>query len=159
QEKTWTNERGGHLEPKPRERNDLTRQALQEIFDEPEFKTYRYQNFRSFRIGIKVDGSPLGDDGDLPLGLTAADDSDHFTGKLAEVGEESRHKSHENDLYWAFCLTPEIDELVAQAHASRKMVEKYDQLRAQNKISPDEATCLQDEKNSEHRYKSMLRDK
>jgi hypothetical protein len=159
QEKSWETERRGHLEPKPRERNDLTRQALQEIFDEPEFKTYRYQNLRSFRTGIKVDGSALGDDGDLPLALTIADDADDFTRKLAEVREESRHKSHENDLYWLFCLTPEIDELVAQAHASRKMVEKYDQLRAQSKIAPDEATCLQDEKNSEHRYKSMLRDK
>jgi hypothetical protein len=159
QEKSWETERRGHLEPKPRERNDLTRQALQDIFDEPEFKTYRYQNLRSFRIGIQVDGSPLGDDGDLSLNLTMADDSDDFTRKLGEVREESRHKTHENDLYWVFCLTPEIDELVAQAHASRKMVERYDQLRAQNKISPDEATCLQDEKNSEHRYKSMLRDK
>lgn len=159
QEKTWTNERSGHLDPKPRERNDLIRQALHEIFDEPEFRTYRYQNFRSFRIGIKVDGSALGDDGDLPLALTVADDGDDFTKKLAEVREDSRHPSHVNDLYWVFCLTPEIDELVAQAHASRKMVEKYDQLRAQNKISPDEATCLQDEKNTEHRYRSILRDK
>ena len=25
--------------------------------------------------------------------------------KLAEVREDSRHKSHENDLYWVFCLT------------------------------------------------------
>jgi len=57
------------------------------------------------------------------------------------VREESRQKSHENDLYWLFWLTPEMDELVAQLHASRKMVEKYDQLRAQNKISPDEAIC------------------
>jgi hypothetical protein len=55
QEKNWTNERSGHLDPKPRERNELTRTALQQIFDEPEFKTYRYQN-RSFRIGISVDG-------------------------------------------------------------------------------------------------------
>jgi hypothetical protein len=159
QEKTWETERRGHLEPKPRERNELLRQALQDIFAEPEFKIYRYQNLRSFRIGILVDGTPLGDEGDLPLNLSFADDSDDFTKKLAEVREESRLKAHENDLYWVFYLTPEIDELVAQAHASRKMVEKYDQLRAQNKITQDETSCLQDEKNSEHRYRSLLRDK
>jgi hypothetical protein len=159
QEKTWTNERGTHLEPKPRERTELTRQALQKIFDEPEFKTYRYQNFRSFRIGISVEGSHLGDEGDLPLSLSIADDADDFTRKLTEVREESRQKAHENDLYWLFCLTPEIDELVAQLHASRKMVEKYDQLRAQNKITTDEATCLQDEKTSALGYQSRLRDK
>ena len=68
--------------------------------------------------------------------------------RIEEIRDESQQKSHENDLYWLFCLTPEIDELVAQLHASRKMVDKYNQLSAQQKISPDEATCLQDEKNS-----------
>jgi hypothetical protein len=159
QEKTWTNERGTHLEPKPRERNELTRQALQQIFDEPEFKTFRFQNYRSFRIGISVEGSQLGDEGDLPLHLSIADDDDDFTRKLTEMRDESRQKSHENDLYWLFCLTPEMDELVAQLHASRKMVEKYDQMRAQNKITTDEATCLQDEKTAALGYQSRLRDK
>jgi len=55
--------------------------------------------------------------------------------------------------------TPEIDELVGQLHASRKMVDKYNQLSAQQKISPDEATCLQDEKNSKNGYETRLRDK
>ena len=49
--------------------------------------------------------------------------------------------------------------LSPRLHASRKMVEKYDQLRAQNKITTDEATCLQDEKNSVLGYQSRLRDK
>ena len=62
-------------------------------------------------------------------------------------------------MYWLFCLTTEIDEIVGQLHASRKMVEKYDQLRAQNKITSDEATCLQDEKTSVLEYQSRLRDK
>jgi hypothetical protein len=62
-------------------------------------------------------------------------------------------------VYWLCCLTPEIDDIVDQLHASRKMVEKYDQLRAQNKITTDEATCLQDEKTSALTYQSRLRDK
>lgn len=158
QEKNWTNERGGHLDPKPRERNELTRTALRQIFDEPEFKTYRYQN-RSFRIGISVDGTSIGDEGELPLTLCVSDDADDLTKRIEEVRTESQQKSHENDLYWLFCLTPEIDELVAQLHASRKMVDKYNQLSAQQKISPDEATCLQDEKNSKNGYETRLRDK
>lgn len=158
QEKNWTNERSGHLDPKPRERNELTRTALQQIFDEPEFKTYRYQN-RSFRIGISVDGTCIGDEGELPLTLCVSDDADELTKRIEEVRTESQQKSHENDLYWLFCLTPEIDELVSQLHASRKMVDKYNQLSAQQKISPDEATCLQDEKNSKNGYETRLRDK
>ncbi len=158
QEKNWTNERSGHLGPKPRERNELTRTALQQIFDEPEFKTYRYQN-RSFRIGIRVDGTSIGDEGELPLTLCVSDDADELTKRIEDIRTESQQKSHETDLYWLFCLTPEIDELVAQLHASRKMVDKYSQMSAQQKISPDEATCLQDEKNSKNGFETRLRDK
>ncbi len=158
QEKNWETERRGYLEPKPRERNELSRTALQQIFDEPEFKTFRYQN-RSFRIGISVDGSNIGDEGELLLTLCVAEDTDELTKRIEETRTESQQKSHENDLYWLFCMTPEIDELVGQLHASRKMVDKYNQLSAQQKISPDEATCLQDEKNSKNSYEIRLRDK
>ena len=158
QEKNWETERRGHLEPKPRERNELARAALQQIFDEPEFKTFRHEN-RSFRIGISVDGTIIGDEGELPLTLCVTEDADELTKRIEEIRTESQQKSHENDLYWLFSLTPEIDELVAQLHASRKMVDKYSQLSAQQKISPDEATCLQDEKNSKNGYETRLRDK
>ena len=158
QEKNWTNERSGHLGPKPRDRNELTHTALQQIFDEPEFKTFRYQN-RSFRIGINIDGTSIGDEGELPLALSVAEDTEELTKRIEEIRTESQQKSHENDLYWLFCLTPGIDELVGQLNASRKMVDKYNQLSAQQKISPDEATCLQDEKNSKNGYETRLRDK
>ena len=158
QEKNWTNERSGHLDPKPRERNELARTALQQIFDEPEFKTYRYQN-RSFRIGISVDGTSIGDEGELPLTLCATDDADELSKRIEDIRTESQQKSHENDLYWLFGLTPEIDEIVSQLHASRKMVDKYNQISAQQKITQDEATCLQDEKNTKNGYETRLRDK
>jgi hypothetical protein len=158
QEKNWETERRGYLEPKPRERNELARTALQQIFDEPEFKTFRYQN-RSFRISVSVDGTSIGDEGELPLTLCIAEDADELTRRIEEIRTESQQKSHENDLYWLFCLTPEIDELVGQLHASRKMVDKYNQLSAQQKISPDESTCLQDEKNSKNGFETRLRDK
>jgi hypothetical protein len=159
QEKSWETERRGHLDPKPREQNDIRKQVLEQIFDEAEFKTYRYQTYRTFRVGINVGGTHLGDEADLPLSLCVADDTDDLNKRLNEVREESRQKSHENNLYWLFCLTPEIDEIVGQLHASRKMVEKYDQLRAQNKITTDEASCLQDEKTSVLAYQARLRDK
>lgn len=158
QEKNWETERRGYLEPKPRERNELTRSALEQIFDEPAFKTYRYQN-RTFRIAVAVDGTTIGDDGELPLTLSVADDADDLAKRIEAVRTESQQKAHENDLYWLFCLTPEIDQLVADLHASRKMVDKYNQLSAQQKISPDEATCLQDEKNAKNGFETRLRDK
>ena len=157
-EKNWEKERENLLDPKPRERNEITRNVLRDIFGEPALKTYRHKEHRNFRIGVAVEGVTL-EDGDLPLTLCIADEPDDLSRKLNEVREESRQKSHDNDLYWAFALTPEIDALVAQTFASRKMVEKYDQMRAQSKINADEATCLQDEKNAVLNYESRLRDK
>jgi hypothetical protein len=158
-EKSWEDERRGHLDPKPREQNDIRKEILEQIFDEAEFKTYRYKNYRTFRVGISVDGARLGDEGDLPLSLGVADDSDDLTSRVAVAREESRQRAHENDVYWLFCLTPEIDEIVGQLHASRQMVEKYDQLRSRNAITPDEAACLQDEKTTALTYENRLREK
>jgi hypothetical protein len=159
QEKNWETERGRLLDPKPRERNEITRQVLREIFSEASNKTYRYKDLRTFRIGVTVEGSEIGDEGDISLSLCIADYAEEFLKRLGEVRDDSRQELHKYDLYWVCCLSPEIDELVAQLHASRKMVEKYDQLRAQNKITTDEASCLQDEKNSALGFQSRLRDK
>jgi hypothetical protein len=159
QEKSWETERRGHLEPKPRERNDIMRAVLRDIFGEPNFRTYRHKDFKSFRVGISIDGTTIGDEGDLTLSLAIADEPDDMAKRIATVRDDSRKESHKNDVYWVFALTPEIDELVAQVHASRKMVEKYEQLRAQNKITTDEATCLQDEKNAVNGYHTRLRDR
>jgi hypothetical protein len=158
QEKNWETERRGHLEPKPRERNEITRSVLREIYGEPSFRTYRHKDFRTFRLGLTVEGSQL-DEGDLPINVCVADDNDDMPTRITAVRDDSRQSAHENDIYWVFALNPDIDDLVAQLHASRKMVEKYDQLRAQNKITPDEATCLQDEKNAVLGYQNRLRSK
>ena len=98
QEKNWETEKRGHLEPKPRERNELVRAALRQIFDEPGFKNFRYQN-RTFRIGISVDGTSIGDEGELPLTLSVADDADELTKRIEEIRTESQQNSHEGDLY------------------------------------------------------------
>jgi hypothetical protein len=158
QEKNWETEKKA-LDPKPRDRNEILRNALRGIFGEPALRTYRYKDCRTFRIGIGVDGTTVGDEGDIKVSLAMAEDNSEYSNRIDETRNESRQKSHENNLYWIFSLTPEIDELVAQLFASRKMVEKYDQLRAQNKITRDEDPCLQDEKNLVLNYESRLRDK
>ena len=158
QEKNWETEKKA-LDPKPRDRNEIVRNALRSIFSEPALKTYRYKNYRTFRIGISVDGTTVGDQGDIMVSLVVAEDDSELSNRIDEIRNESRQKTHENDLYWIFSLASEIDELVTQLFASRRMVEKYDQLRAQSKITTDEATCLQDEKNLVLNYESRLRDK
>ena len=158
QEKNWETEKKS-LDPKPRDRNEIVRNALRLIFGEPALRTYRHRDYRTFRIGISVDGTAVGDEGDIKVCLAMAEDGNDLSNRINETRDESRQKSHESDLYWVFSLTPEIDELVAQLFTSRKMVEKYDQLRAQRMITSDEATCLQDEKSFVLSYESRLRDK
>jgi hypothetical protein len=159
QEKNWETERKTHLDPKPRERNEIARQVLREVFGEPALKTYKYKDFRNFRIGVTHEGTQIGDEGDLTVTLCMADDNDDLPKKLKEVREESRLDVHRHDIYWCFALSPDIDQIVADLHASRKMVEKYSQMGAQNRISPEENACLQDEKNAVLSYQNRLRDK
>ena len=158
QEKNWETEKRAH-DPKPRDRNEIIRNALQGVFTEPTLCRYRHRNYRTFRIGISVDRATVSKEGDIKLSLLKAEDDTELSDRINEARDESRQKAHENDIYWVFSLTPEIDKLVAQLFASRKMVEKYDQLRAQGRISPDEANCLQDEKNLVLNYESRLHDK
>ncbi len=158
QEKNWETEKKA-LDPKPRDRNEIVRNAIRSVFTEPSLRTYRYKDFRTFRVGISVDGATVGDEGDIKVSLAMAEDDSELSNRINEARDESRQKNHENHIYWIFSLAPEIDEIVAQLFASRKMVEKYDQLRAQSKITPDEAICLQDEKNFVLNYESRLRGK
>jgi len=158
QEKNWETERKAH-DPKPRDRNESLRHALREVYTDAAFRTYRHKGYRTFRVGISVEGATVGDEGDITLSLLPAEDADGIAKRTSEARDESRQKGYEGNIYWIFALSAEIDELVADLYASRKMVEKYDQMRAQSKITSDEAMCLQDEKNAVLNYQSRLRDK
>ncbi|MCI0490100.1 MAG: BREX system P-loop protein BrxC [Blastocatellia bacterium] len=159
QEKNWETERRSYLEPTPRERNEIIREALREIFAEPNLRTYRFRDLRNFRVGISVDGNRVGDEGQVPLSIFAAEDTEEFPIKLADITNESRQPTNSNNIYWVYCLTPELDDLAANLYASRRMVARYDQMRVQKRINNDEAACLAGEKNSVIRFQSRLREK
>jgi hypothetical protein len=158
QEKNWESERRSYLEPKPKDRNDIMRQNLQGIFDDPKISTYRHKNLRNFRIGLTVNSLRLSD-GQIPLTVIVADDDESFPQQLQDIRNESRQPTAQNNIYWVFSLNKELDDLVANLYASQQMVNKYEQMRAQNKISSDELACLQDEHNSVNRRQRRMRDK
>jgi hypothetical protein len=158
QEKNWETERRG-FDARPKDRNDITRATLLAIFEEPNLKTYRYKNLRTFRVGISVDGITVGSDGEIPLSLCTSEDFQSFPSKLDEMRAESRQPKNANDIYWTFALTRDVDDLEAGLFASRQIIGKYDQLRAQNRITPEEAASLLHEKQELSRLESRLRDK
>ena len=158
QEKNWEAERRSYLNPKPRDRNEIIRAGLSAIFEEPKLKTYRHQNLRNFRVGVTVNGSIV-DEGQIPLNVIVAEDDESFTERLQEIRNESRQPAHENEIYWVFSLNKTLDDQVVQLFASKEMVRKYDQLRAQNRITNEELVCLQDEQSQLGRRQGLLRDR
>ena len=159
QEKNWETERRSYLEPKPVDRNTIKREILGEIFAEPRLKNYRFKELRNFKVGISVDGVRVGEEGQIPLSLIIAEDTEEFFLRVKETRGESRQASHQNNVYWVMALNNEIDDLVANLYASRQMVAKYDQLRAQNRITSVELDCLANEKTEALHLQSRLREK
>ena len=158
-DKNWQKEKKGYLAPRPRDRNDLLRSALEEIFSEPEMRAYPYKGSRRFKVGVKLDGVTITEEGQIPLSLRMVDASDELTARAAEVQNESRQEGSKNDIFWVFALTPEIDELVKMLHASKTMVNKYEQARAQTQITNEEMACLTNEKHEAARLTRTLHDK
>jgi hypothetical protein len=157
QEKNWETERRG-FDARPKDRNELTRETLRTIFEEPNLKTYRYKNLRTFRVGITVDGNSVGE-GEIPLALHTADDIGTLPSKVEDIRAESRQERNKNEIYWVFPLTKDVDDLEASLFASRQMIAKYEQARAQNRITSEELTSLSNEKQEVSRIQSRLRDK
>lgn len=158
EEKNWENERRGFLEPKPRDRNQIIRDVVADVFSSQTLKTYRYKNIKSFKVGIIVDGVKI-EDGNIPLAIGIADSNEAFQEKLTEIRNDSRAKSNENNLYWVFSLDIEIDKLVVELFASNVMINNYEVLKSQNKITHMELECLSSEKQEAHRLRERLRDK
>jgi hypothetical protein len=156
QEKNWETERRG-FEPRPKDRNELTRDTLRTVFEEPNLKTYRYKN-RTFRVGLAVDGVAVAD-GEVPLQVHTADDAGALSSKIDEIRAESRQERNKNEIYWTFALTKDVDDLEASLFASRQMIAKYEQSRAQNRITAEELALLSNEKQEIARIQSRLRDK
>lgn len=153
QEKSWQSEQNG-IAVKPRQREDLVSQLLEQIFDEPAFKVYRYQS-RPFPIIAIVRGVGVGKGGIL-LEVRRAESED----KLSKEVEGARVDSRTDErVYWVFPLTSEMDGMVAELVRSAEMIRKYEQLRAQNKINAEESSSLDEEKRQANDAESRLRGK
>ena len=156
-EKSWIAERNAH-NPNPRERNDILEDQLRRIFTEPALTRYRYKNLRNFRVGVAWNGRSItSGDAQVPLVLRVADGPEVFS----EVCEQARGESRKakTEIFWVMSQTGEIDDLVAELYRSRRMVGKYDQLRAQGKITKEEGASLTAEKTEVMRQEERLKER
>ena len=157
QEKSWEQEKDQYKELKPRERNEIKREVLSEVFGETSLKRYQHKNLRTFTVGVSVDGSRIGGEGQVPLSVLVAEGEGDWSAKVGEARQESR--DHHDRVYWVFSLTPEIDDLVASYHASDRMIAKYQQAQATNQSSPEVGASLSQERNEHRRLRNRLVDK
>ncbi|MFQ5342663.1 MAG: BREX system P-loop protein BrxC [Anaerolineae bacterium] len=159
QEKSWMAERNAHS-PNPRQENDLLEDQLRTVFSSPGLTRYRYRNMRNFRVGVAWNGRGITSGAaQAPLMLRVADGPDVFEEACERARDDSRAEPHRNEVFWVMSLTPEIDELVDELFRSKQMVGKYDQLRAQGKITKEEASSLTAEKTEVMRLEERLRER
>lgn len=158
QEKSWLAERNAHA-PTDKQRNDLLEDVLRSIVTAANLGRYTYQK-RTFRVEIKWNNRTLtSGDAQIPLTLHIADGPDLFEAECNAVRDDSRSDAQRNTVAWVLMLNDEIDEIVAELHRSQAMVGKYDQLRALQKITREEAASLSNEKSEVTKLQIRLKDR
>ncbi len=158
QEKNWQVERTS-LDPKPRDENEIKRETLGDIFNDPKLKVFRFEDLRTFRVGISVDDVPTGEAGQLTLQISLAEDDADFAQITGERNILSKAPGQENSLFWVMQLSQEAQDEIVELYRSREMIRKYNQLAASMTLSEYEKTLLTDEKSAEARHKNRLREK
>ncbi len=156
QEKTWDSTRRG-LEPKPADQNRIIRDTFRSVFSEPKLRTYRYKNLKSFKASLSVQGEKVESDGEIPLNVLIAEELEDWDDRSKEARGNST--SNQNDVYWAFALDEEIHRRLIELYRSQEMVSTHERLASQGKLSPEEHSCLSDEKVRRDRYQRELRSK
>lgn len=146
QEKSWTAERNA-FNPAPRERNELLEDGLRSAFAEPALTRYHYRNLRHFRVGVNWEGRAItSGDTQVPLSLRMADGPEVFDAACERAREESRAKTHTDELFWVMSLTDDLVEVAAELYRSKSMVGRYIQISSQGKMTQYDPASLDAEK-------------
>ena len=156
QEKTWDTRRNG-LDPREADRNRIKREILNEIFSDPKLRAYRYDELRTFKNSLVVEGETVEADGEIPLNLLLADSAQVRADRLKEARDESNNKREE--VFWVVTQTEEIRTLTVEVYRSREMVSEYERLASQQRLTPEESSCLGEEKNRRDSHHRKLRTK
>ena len=145
QEKNWENEKRGQYNLKRGDRNDLLRTSIKQIFDSGKIRTCNYKNLRSFSLSLSMEGHAILSGGQVPIDLAVLDEGEDFPKRRDQLDIESRQKPNENTVFWLIQTPQEVENLLAAQYASAQMVNKYVNLKSQNKITAEENASLLNE--------------
>ncbi|MBW2084043.1 MAG: hypothetical protein JRI39_13475 [Deltaproteobacteria bacterium] len=117
---------------------------IKEIFTDPKIRTYRYKNLRPFKMSLAIDGELVEQDGDVPLNLVTA----WYQEETAERSKEARESSvaRPEEIFWVTQFDDEIHRLIYELFRSKEMISTHERLASQGKLTPEEASCLAEEK-------------
>ncbi len=156
QEKAWDTERKS-IEPKPAERNRISRDIFRDIFSNPKIKNYRFRNLRAFKISLLLEGEIIDPDGQVKLNVLVAEEQDEWNSRSGEARESSTAST--NDILWVCCFNQDIRQLFIEVFRSLVMINTHDRMGANEKLTADEASCLADEKIRLDKNQRLLRTK
>jgi hypothetical protein len=153
QEKNWESVRNG-IEPREADRHKIQRDIVAEIFSEPKVRSHTYQNLRSFRLNVSLDGEPVGGDGDVLLNLRLSEPAE-IKETLTQARNDSAAKTTE--IFWPAMIPNSIRTLVNEYYRSREMAADFDRKGSQHQLTTEEGACLADEKTRRDRYFRQLK--
>ena len=117
QEKHWEIERSGFLQPKPKDRNEIRREMIGEIFDDPRMRAFQFQGLKTLSVRVLIDGVRP-DTGHVMISLVSADDGRELSRRLQEVRTRVEPRMA-TTVYWLFALAPEMMTLSAVTRQGR----------------------------------------
>jgi len=157
QEKNWEAEKEGYASVKRSERNEILRKAIQDVFSSENAGTVNYNGLRKFTLRLSLDGQAVATGGEIPFDVVTAEEDDKAARKRQEeVVTESLQTAQRNTIFWLVKIPEVVDKLIADLHASRQMIFRYNHLRSQNKITDEEAGLLQAERGMAERIEKQL---
>jgi hypothetical protein len=141
EEKSWEQKRRELAHPKARERKDIVREALEEIFGETELTTVRYKNVQTLHLEAVFEGASPGR---LRVGLELV--PVEVGDSVDSAAEGARQESHtvvgRNRLFWVFPLSAGVDQSVRDLYASKAMVAAYERVGGEKKMTMEEERSL-----------------
>lgn len=155
-EKNWETERSAYR-PTPREQNEILHAALGELFKTPALSAHRYNNQRTLRVRAEWNGRTLTTGDHISLRLRMAEEPAALAAELERAEADSRAEPPPKHLYWIIVRDDAIDKAVLEIAQSAYMVNKYENLKNQNRLQPSESASLDEEKRGRDTHIGRLR--
>lgn len=125
--------------PKASEAAQIERDAIGNLWKpQPSYSLY---GVKTFKAGLMFNGRLQGDEGNIAVHLTLAEDASACKSQLADF--RKRSQSEDKSIFWVAERTEVIDRLVAEIHRSKEILSK----KGRGPLTRDVSILISDEKN------------